>query len=106
MHRSVIPTIALKFTEARPRLSELLDRVFQLESRIVIRKGSIPVAAIVSIGDLRRLEQIDLERDAAFAVLDAIGTSFATASPEEIGDQVARAIADIRTDVDVPNLQS
>ncbi|CAN5710489.1 hypothetical protein BH23CHL4_BH23CHL4_29490 [soil metagenome] len=93
-----IPTQAMKFSEARPRLSELLNRVFGKEMRIVIKKGDIPVAALVSIDDLERLSQLDARRDADVQVLDEIGAAFADQTPEQIGREVARAVAQTRAD--------
>ena len=63
----LIPTESLKFTEARPKLSSILDRVFRRETRVRLYKGNTAVATIVSIRDLERLEKLDRERDARFA---------------------------------------
>ncbi len=93
-----IPTQAMKFSEARPRLSELLNRVFGKEVRIVIKKGGLPVAAIVSIDDLARLNQLEARRDADVQVLDEIGAAFADQTPEQIGREVARAFAQTRAE--------
>lgn len=98
MSQPLIPTESLKFTEARPILSELLNRVFRREARIRISKGSVPVAAIVSIRDLERLEMIDRERAEQFEVFHQIGAKFTDFSPEEIEEQVARAIAEVRAE--------
>jgi hypothetical protein len=49
---TTIPTESLKFTEARPKLSSILDRVFQRQSRVRLYKGKTPIAASVSIDDL------------------------------------------------------
>jgi prevent-host-death family protein len=95
---SMIPTESLKFTEARPKLSSILDRVFRREIRIRLYKGSTPVAAIVSIADLDRLEKYDLERQARFTELERIAQPFADVSPEELEEQVARAIAEVRAE--------
>src|SRR5687767_9323066 len=96
MPQSLIPTESLKFTEARPILSKLLDRVFRREARVRIFKGSVPVAAIVSIRDLERLEEYDRERAEQFEVFHRIGERFTDLSPEEIEEQVAQTIAGIR----------
>lgn len=77
MFQPLTPTESLKFTEARPILSELLNRVFRREARIRLSKGSVPVAAIVSIRDLERLEAYDRERAERFRSLHEIGERFA-----------------------------
>lgn len=59
------PSPALDLTQARVRLSESVNRVSYRGERIVIQKHGRPVAALVSVGDLaliRELEdRIDLE---------------------------------------------
>lgn len=95
---SAIPTESLKFTEARAKLSSLLDRVFRQEVRLRLYKGSTPVAAIVSIQDLERLERWDRERQARFAELERISQPFANVPFEELEAEVARAIAEVRSE--------
>jgi prevent-host-death family protein len=94
----MIPTESLKFTEARPKLSELLDKVFRREMRIRLHKGSIPVAAIVSIRDLERLEELDRQRAERFAALELIGEKFADVQDDELEVQIAKAIAAVRAE--------
>lgn len=93
---STIPTESLKFTEARSKLSTILDRVFQRETRIRLYKGSTPVAAVVSIADLERLERDDQERSARIAELERIMQPFADISPDVLEAEIARAIAEAR----------
>lgn len=92
MASSIIPTETLKFTDVRPNLSSLLNRVFRREKRVVIMKSGIPVAALVSMDDLERLSKLDAEWERGFEVLDQIGAAFADQSPEEIEREVSRAI--------------
>jgi prevent-host-death family protein len=96
MAQTIIPTQRMKFTEARPQLSDLLNRVYDREMRVMISKGNIPVAAIVSVEDLERLNQLDAQREADFAVLDEIGAAFADQTPEEIEANVDRIVAEVR----------
>lgn len=97
--KHTIPTEAMKFTEARPQLSELLNRVHRLESRILIKKGEIPVAAIVSIQDLERLEEWSAKREENFTIFDEIGAAFADVSDEELEREVNRAVAEARKEL-------
>lgn len=98
MGSSIIPTESFKFTEARPQLSELLNRVFRREARMLIKKGGLPVAAIVSVEDLARLNRLDAERAADLHVFDEIGAAFADQTPEQIERGTARAVAQARAD--------
>lgn len=104
MRNTPIPTESLKFTEARPRLSSILDRVFRRETRIRLYKGSTPVAAVVSIGDLERLERLDREREEAFAEMAKFSEAFRDVSPEELEMRVDEAIAQVRAEMDAERL--
>jgi hypothetical protein len=102
---SSIPTESLKFTEARPRLSSILDRVFLRQARIRLYKGTTPVAAIVSIGDLELLENLDRQRDQAFAEMASIAReAFHDVTPEELEMRVDGAIAQVRAEMDTERL--
>ncbi len=98
MQKSTIPTESLKFTEARPQLSSLLDRVFQRKLRVRLYKGSVPVAAIVSIGDLERLEQFDRQREEAFDAMEKLGEYFLDVSDEELQMRIDEGIAQVRAE--------
>ena len=55
-------TTSLGTAEIKARLSEIINRVaFGHERLLVLRRGK-PVAALVSVDDLRRLEAIDSAR--------------------------------------------
>jgi prevent-host-death family protein len=51
-------TKTLKASEARQQFSELLNQVFKGETRVLVEKSGIPVAAIVSTTDLNKLQQL------------------------------------------------
>jgi len=52
-------TIWLNTAEVKARLSELVGRVTYGRERLIILRRGKPVAALVSIEDLRRLEALD-----------------------------------------------
>jgi prevent-host-death family protein len=98
MSQFPIPTETFKFTEARPQLSELLNRVYRRDARIVIKKGEIPVGALVSMLDLEKLEKWDEEWEKGFEILDEIGVAFKGVPPEEIEREAAKALAEVRAE--------
>ena len=64
--------------EARRMMSELLSRVAYAKERVVVERKGKPMAALVSIEDLRRLEALEPDassirarREAALALADA-----------------------------------
>lgn len=101
---STIPTESLKFTEARSKLSSILDRVFQEKVRIRIYKGNTPVAAIISIKDLERLEGYERRREQAFDRMERFSENFRDVSPEELEMRVDEAVAQVRAAMDAERL--
>ena len=89
-------TQTLNVTEARQQFNQLLNKVFRKETRVVVEKSGIPVAAIISAEDLEALRRLEEERKKDFAILDEIGEAFKDAPPEEIEREVTRAIARVR----------
>ena len=99
MAQATIPTAKMECTEARPQLSELLNRVHDRELRVLIPKGNLSVAALVSIEDLEPLYQLDAQREAHFNIFDEIGAAFANQTPEQIEEEVDRAVAEVRAEM-------
>jgi len=90
------PVDTMKMTDAKQQFSRVVNDVFRTHRRVLVEKGGIPVAAIVSTDDLERLRRYDAEWEADFAVLDRIGEAFADSSVEEIERETAAAIAEVR----------
>lgn len=91
------PTIqTMGFTEARQQFSQLVNRVFRHEERVLIEKHGLPVAAIVSADDLRRLNELDSQRAERFAAMREISEAFADVPLDELEAQIARVIAEGR----------
>lgn len=89
-------TQTMKASEARQQFSQVLNKVFRGETRVVVEKSGIPVAGIISADDLERLKQMECQRAGRFKVLDEIGEAFKDVPPEEIEREVARALASVR----------
>lgn len=84
-------TEILSATEARQQFSRLLNRAFRGNVRILVEKGGIPVAAIVSARDLERLQREDDEEE-EFRVHREIGELFKDVPLDELEREVANAI--------------
>ncbi len=91
-------TQTMNVTDAREHWSQVLTAVFRRQTRVVLEKAGIPVAALVSTDDLERLRRYDAERAADFAVLDRIGAAFQDVPDTELEREVARAIAEVRAE--------
>jgi prevent-host-death family protein len=101
---STIPTESLKFTEARAKLSSILDRVFKGEVRIRIFKGTTPIAAIISIKDLERLEWYELRREQAFKRMERVSEAFRDVDPDELEMRINEAVTQVRAEMDAERL--
>jgi prevent-host-death family protein len=86
----------INVTEARQKWSQLLNKVFRRETRVIIEKSGIPVAAIISAQDLERFNRLEEERRRAFAILDEIGAAFKDETPEESNRLATQAAAEAR----------
>ena len=85
-------TQTMKASDARQHFASVLNRVFRKEARVVVEKSGIPVAAIVSAEDLKRLDQLDRERAERFKVIDEMRAAFAGVPDEEIERETDRIL--------------
>jgi hypothetical protein len=74
------------------------NEVFRGENRVVVEKSGIPVAAIISASDHKRLARLEAERNRDFAILDEMREAFKDVPPEEIEREVSRAISQVRAE--------
>jgi hypothetical protein len=63
---------------------------------VLVEKSGIPVAAIISAEDFKRLALLEAERNNDFAILDEMREAFKDVPGEEIEREVARAINQVR----------
>ncbi|MER3437324.1 MAG: hypothetical protein C4346_06885 [Chloroflexota bacterium] len=99
MHTVPPKTETMKISDVRSHLNTLVNRVYRRETRVVVEKSGIPVAAIVSLEDLERLERLERERAARFAVLDKLPEAFAGVPDEELEREAAHAVAEVRAEM-------
>ena len=93
------PTIqTMKISDVRTELNTLVNQVFRKETRVVVEKSGIPVAALVSTDDLARLDRLDRERAERFRVIDEMQAAFAGVPAEEIERETDRITAEIRAE--------
>ena len=89
-------TEAVNASDVRQQFASVLNSVFRHERRVLVEKSGIPVAAVVSTDDLRRLERLDEEDREAMRIVDAMRKPFAGISSDEIEREAANAVADDR----------
>lgn len=90
----------MKLTETKQQLSQIVNRVARGETRVVVEKSGLPVAAIISIEEYRRFGQQDQKEAAARAALiatfNSISDAFKDVSDEELERQLAMAQQEAR----------
>jgi prevent-host-death family protein len=86
-------TQTMKISEVKNTLSSLVNKVYRKETRVLVEKSGIPVAAIISADDLRRFAQLEREREEHFAVIDRMREAFKDVPAEEIEAETDRIIA-------------
>jgi prevent-host-death family protein len=86
-------TQTMKISDVKNGLSQVVNRVYRKETRVVVEKAGIPVAALVSTDDLRRLQQLDRAWDERSQAIARFSRAFADVPTEEAEAEVDRIIA-------------
>lgn len=99
MISEIEPTVqTMKATEVRQQWSRLLNEVFRHNSRVIVERSGIPVAAIISTSELERFMYLDAQREEHFKALDATREAFKDVPYDEIEREVAKALAEVRAE--------
>jgi prevent-host-death family protein len=96
MPDQIPPMRTMKISELKATFSRLVTEVYRTKTRVVVEKSGIPVAALVSVGDLARLQQLDRNREEHFRAIERFSQAFADVPVEEAEAEIARIIAEIR----------
>ena len=91
-------TQVMKASDVRAQWSQLLNKVFRNQTRVVVEKSGIPVAAVISAEDLQRFIQMEEQRAKRFEVLNRIGEAFKDVPEKELNRQVKKAINEVRAE--------
>ncbi len=86
----------MKSSDVRQQWSQLLNKIFRGQTRVVVKKSGIPVAAVISAEDLERFTQLEKQRRERFKVLDRIREAFKNVPPQEIAKEVNNALSEVR----------
>src|SRR5438132_12470943 len=89
-------TQTMNVSQARQEFGRLLNKVFRKETRVIVEKSGIPVAAIISAQDLQELQRMEAQRENDFAILDEIGEAFKDVPDDELEREVNRALQAVR----------
>jgi prevent-host-death family protein len=90
------PTQTMKISDVKNGLSDLANKFYRKETRILVEKAGIPVAALVSADDLHRLQQLDRAWDEGTRAIERFSQAFADVPVDELEAQIAQIIAEGR----------
>lgn len=88
-------TETMSVSESRKQYSEILNRVFRDDERVVIEKNGIPIAAIVPLSVVRDATVIERRRADLRAAFEAAREEFRDIPPDEIEREIGKAIAEV-----------
>lgn len=98
MQREQPLTQTLRSSQARDAWGQILDQVACRETRVVVERDGVPVAAIVSTDDLARLEQLEQQRQRDLATLRASQDGFKDEPADDVEREIARALSEVRAE--------
>lgn len=91
-------TQVIKASEARKEWSQLLNNVFKGQTRVIVEKSGIPVAAVISAEDLERFTVLEEQREARFKALERIREALKSVPAEQLNQEINKAIEEVRTE--------
>jgi prevent-host-death family protein len=83
----------MKLSEVRQQFSPLVNAVFRGETRVIVEKNGLAVAALVPISDLKHMDELEAERKRDFAVVDELREMFRGLSEEEFEREMAKTLS-------------
>jgi prevent-host-death family protein len=86
----------MKISDVKAKLSSLVNEVYRHETRVLVEKAGIPVAALVSVEDLERLTRLEREWAAGTRALQEFSAAFQDVPVTELEERVAQIIAEGR----------
>ena len=89
----------MKISDVKNKLSSLVNEVYRKETRVLVEKAGIPVAALVSTEDLKQLARLDAERAERRRVVEAMREPFRGVPSDEIERETAQAVADVQAEM-------
>ena len=89
-------TQTMTISAVKNQLSRVVNRVYRKETRVLVEKSGIPVAAVVSADDLARLQHLDRVWDEGSRALERVSAAFADVPVDELEATIAQIIADGR----------
>jgi prevent-host-death family protein len=92
----------MKLTDTKQQLSQVVNRVARGETRVIVEKSGLPVAAIISTEEYQQFKLAKAERDTRREqlkeMLTRISDAFADVPVDELERQVDKAVQEVRAE--------
>ena len=92
-------TTHMGISDARARLTSVVNEVYRGETRVVVERSGIAVAAFVSPADLAKLVDLDRRESRLFELIREMERAFVDVPEEELIRQAALSIAEVREEM-------
>ena len=92
-------TETMTASQVRQQFASTINRIAKDETRVIVEKNGVPVAVMLPISDLRRLERIDEQFHNDWAIVEAFRRPFRDVPADEIERETAKAIAEAREEI-------
>jgi prevent-host-death family protein len=92
-------TETMKISDVRSNLNTLVNEVYRHEKRVIVEKSGIPVAAVVSLEDVRQLDRLQKNREQMAKSIEEMRAAFAGVPPEEIEQMADQTVAEARAEL-------
>ena len=91
----------MKLTDTKQQLSRVINRVAGGETRVIVEKSGLPVAAIISTEEYRRFKAQEQEsaRRELFEAFGRISDAFKDVPDEELERELNKAQAEVRAEL-------
>lgn len=88
----------MNISQARDQFSQAVNQVLRGQIRVLVQKRGRPVAAIISVEDLRELQWMEARRAERFKVIDQMREAFTDVPEDDIDREVDKAQAEVRAE--------
>jgi prevent-host-death family protein len=92
-------TQSMEISEIGNQLSSLVDAIARGETRVQVEQVGVPVAALVSIEDLKQLARLDAQRAERRRLVESLREPFRGVPSEKIERETAKAVAEVREEM-------
>ena len=94
--KAIFMAQVMKASDVRQQWSQLLNKVFKDQTRVVVEKSGIPVAAVISAEDLDRFTQLETQRNERFKALDKMREAFQDEPTDQVEQEIEKALSEVR----------